>query len=107
MSDLSDPVWERHLGPMYDAEQAKSALGVSNRQAVSDLAKRGRLLAVDAAGGKRYPAFQFGKGGRPYLDLVAILKCFTGVVENPYTIASWLVSPNTAWQAGHRGVQQN
>ena len=92
----ADSVWGRHLGAMFDAEQAKVVLGVSSRQAVSDLAKRGRLLAVDAASGRKlYPAFQFGKGGRPYLELVAILKLFQGVVETPYTIASWLASPNT------------
>ncbi len=91
----ANSVWGRHLGPMFDAEQAKTVLGVSSRQAVSDLAKRGRLLALGAAGGrKRYPAFQFGKDGRPYGDLVPILALFAAVVETPYTIASWLVSPN-------------
>ncbi len=88
-------VWGRHLGPMFDAEQAKTVLGVTSRQAVSDLAKRGRLLALDAAGGrKRFPAFQFGEDGRPHSALVSILELFAPVVETPYTIASWLVSPN-------------
>ncbi|MCP3958634.1 MAG: DUF2384 domain-containing protein [bacterium] len=93
----ADSVWKRHLGPMFDAEKAKVVLGVSSRQAVSDLAKRGRLLAIDAAGGrKRYPAFQFGQDGRPYPELPAILEIFADVVETPHTVASWLVSPNSA-----------
>ncbi len=91
----ANSVWSRHLGPMFDAEQAMTMLGVSSRQAVSDLAKRGRLLALDVGRGrKRYPAFQFGENGRPHPDLVPILALFAPVVETPYTIASWLVSPN-------------
>ncbi len=91
----ADAVWGRHLGPMLDAEQAKTLLGVASRQAVSDLAKRGRLLALDAAGGRKlYPAFQFGQDGRPYRELAQVLPLFAGVVETPYTTASWLVSPN-------------
>ncbi len=91
----ANSAWDRHLGPMFDAEQAKMMLGVSSRQAVSDLAKRGRLLALEVGRGrKRYPAFQFGEDGRPHGDLVPILALFAPVVETPYTIASWLVSPN-------------
>ncbi len=91
----ADSVWDRHLGPTFDTEQAKTVLGVSSRQAVSDLAKRSRLLALDAAGGRKlYPMFQFGRDGRPYPELAEILPLFAGVVETPHTTASWLVSPN-------------
>jgi hypothetical protein len=106
--DLSDPaalgrraallaaaegVWGRHLGPLFDAEQVKALLGVGSRQAVSDLAKRGRLLVLDAGGRKLYPALQFGANGRPYTEIAAVLQAFEGVVATPHTIASWLASP--------------
>ena len=75
--------------------EVQELLGVGSRQAVSDLAKRGRLLALDAAGGRRlYPAFQFAESGRPHRDLESVLEVFAGVVESTYTTASWLVSPN-------------
>jgi len=89
----AEAVWGRHLGPLFDVEQVKTVLAVGSRQAVSDLAKRGRLLALDASGGRKlYPAFQFGPEGRPYPELAEVLATFAGVVT-PYTVASWLVSP--------------
>ena len=93
----ADSVWGQHVGPLFDAEQAGTLLGVSSRQAVSDLAKRGRLLALNSSGGRRlYPSFQFGRDGRPYSDVVPILKLFSKVVETPHTIASWFTSPNAS-----------
>jgi hypothetical protein len=90
----AEAVWGRHLGPLFDVEQVKTLLAVGSRQAVSDLAKRGRLLALDASGGRKlYPAFQFGPDGRPYPELAQVLALFEGAVETPYTVASWLVSP--------------
>ncbi len=90
----AEAVWGRHLGPLFDAEQVKTVLGVGSRQAVSDLAKRGRILALDAAGQRKlYPAFQFGPDGRPYPELARVLTIFEGIVETQYTVASWLVSP--------------
>lgn len=109
ISDLGDPavlgrraallaaaeaVWGRHLGPLFDLEQTKTALSVTTRQAVSDLAKRGRLLALDASGGRKlYPAFQFSSNGRPFPEVAGVIEIFGSVVETPYTLASWFVSP--------------
>jgi len=91
---VAERLWGEHLGPLLEVEEVKSLLCVGSRQAVSDLAKRGRLLALDAAGGRKvYPAFQFARGGRPFPELPEILKAFDGAAETPYTIASWLVSP--------------
>lgn len=90
----AEAVWGQHLGPLFDVEQARSALGVGSRQAVSDLARRGRLLTLDAPGGRKlYPAFQFGPGGRPFPEIAAVLATFADAVETPYTVASWCVSP--------------
>lgn len=90
----AEAVWGRQLGPLFDLDQTKTVLGVGTRQAVSDLAQRGRLLAVDSSGGRKlYPAFQFSPNGRPYPEIARVLEIFHGVVETPYTIASWFTSP--------------
>ncbi len=107
----SEAVWGRHLGPLFDMDQTRTLLNVGSRQAVSDLARRGRLLALEASGGRKlYPAFQFGPGGRPYAEVPRVLEIFAGAVESPYTIASWFVSPQdllegetpTAWLRSRR-----
>jgi hypothetical protein len=91
---VAEAVWGKALGPLYDAEQVKTLLGVGSRQAVSDLAKRGRLLVLEASGGRKlYPAFQFGPGGRPFPEVAQVLIVFSGAAESPYTTASWFVSP--------------
>jgi hypothetical protein len=91
---VSDLFWGRVLGPLFDVEQAQTVLKVKSRQAVSDLARRGRLLALEGSGGRKlYPAFQFGPNGRPYPEISKVVEIFTGIVETPYTIASWFVSP--------------
>jgi len=111
----AEAVWGRHLGPLFDVEQVKTVLAVGSRQAVSDLARRGRLLALEAAGGRKlYPAFQFGPDGRPYPELAHILARFEGAVETPYTVASWLVSPQdllegetpAAWMRSRRDQER-
>jgi hypothetical protein len=91
---VSEMAWSQVLGPFYDGEQVQTILKVTTRQAVSDLAKRGRLLALDGSGGRKlYPAFQFGPSGRPYPEITKVLEVFEGIVETPYTIASWFASP--------------
>jgi len=90
----AEAVWGLQLGPLFDVDQVKAVLGVGSRQAVSDLAKRGRLLALDAAGQRKlYPSFQFGTDGRPLPELPRLLAVFDGAVESAYTVASWMVSP--------------
>lgn len=90
----SDALWGKVLAPLFDVEQAQAVLKVGSRQAVSDLAKRERILALDGSGGRKlYPGFQFGPNGRPYPEVAEVIRIFAGVVETPYTIASWFVSP--------------
>ncbi|HEV2853631.1 MAG TPA: hypothetical protein VHC97_12585 [Thermoanaerobaculia bacterium] len=90
----ADAVWSQVLNPLFDVEHTQTVLRVTSRQAVSDLAKRGRLLALDGSGGRKlYPGFQFGPDGRPYPEVAQVIRVFAGVVETPYTIASWFVSP--------------
>jgi hypothetical protein len=91
---MAASAWGQVLGPLFDAEQTKTVLGVTSRQAVHDLAKRKRLLVLGSSGGRKlYPAFQFGDQGRPFAEIPEVLRTFEDVVETPYTIASWFVSP--------------
>jgi hypothetical protein len=91
---MAASAWGQVLGPLFDAEQTKTVLGVTSRQAVHDLAKRKRLLVLGSSGGRKlYPAFQFGDQGRPFAEIPELLRTFENVVETPYTIASWFVSP--------------
>lgn len=90
---VSEAIWGKYLGPLLETEDVQTLLRVNSRQAVSDLAKRGRLLALNASGGRKvYPAFQFARGGRPFPEMADVMKIFSGAVETPYTIASWMVT---------------
>lgn len=92
----AEAFWGKVLDPLFDVEQVQTLLKVGSRQAVSDLAKRERILALDASGGRKlYPGFQFGPNGRPYPEVAQVIQIFAGVVETPYTIASWFVSPQS------------
>ena len=89
----SDVLWERHLGPLYSTRQVRELMGIGSRQAISERAKRRRLLSVPGADGKPlFPAFQFA-GRRPLPGLGAILDVFENAIESPYTVASWFVTP--------------
>jgi hypothetical protein len=90
----SDLVWHSHLGPLYSSKQVRDVMGRGTRQSVSELAKRGRLLALPKADGRlAFPAFQFTRTGERLPELERILEIFAGAVETPYTIASWFVTP--------------
>jgi len=90
----SDLVWHNHLGPLYSSKQVRDVMGRGTRQSVSELAKRGRLLALPEADGRlAFPAFQFTSSGERLPELERILETFVGAVETPYTIASWFVTP--------------
>ena len=90
----ANALWERHLGPLLEGQDVRELLRVKTRQAVSDLAKRGRLLALPTEQGElRFPAFQFMETGRPHPELPRILEMFNKASVSPYTIASWFSTP--------------
>jgi hypothetical protein len=112
---VAEMSWREVLGPLFNVEQTQALLKVGSRQAVSDLAKRGRLLALNGSDGRKlYPAFQFGPTGRPYPEVANVLGIFSGIVETPYTIASWFVSPQdllegetpVAWLRSRKGSSE-
>lgn len=86
--------WSTRLGPLLNREQVQGLLGVGSRQAVSQLVKRGRLLALPTRDDRfAFPAFQFSPNGRPYESIAAILSAFEPAQLSSYTIASWFVTP--------------
>jgi hypothetical protein len=89
----ADALWSRRIGPMFRRDQVQELLGVSSRQAVSQLAKRGRLLAIPSGEGLTFPAFQFSANGRPYDAMPAILAAFKEADLSPFTVASWFTTP--------------
>src|SRR5262249_42767181 len=95
----SDVVWHKHLGPMYSSKQVREVMGRGTRQSVSELAKRGRLLALPEEDGRlAFPAFQCGRTGERLPGLERLLEIFDGAVETPYTVASWFVTPEPRLQ---------
>lgn len=90
----ADAVWKKRLGPLLDREQVQELLGVRSRQAVSQLVKRRRLLALPTGTDRlAFPAFQFSPSGRPYEAMPRILAAFAEADLSPHTVASWLVAP--------------
>jgi hypothetical protein len=86
--------WRSHLGTLFDTAEVQALLGVGTRQAVSDRARRGGLLMLPTADGRRhYPAFQFGPTGQPFPVLPRLLAAFAEADVSPYTIASWFRTP--------------
>jgi hypothetical protein len=87
-------VWREVLGPLLDTEGVRDLLGLKNRGQVRDLTASGRLLTLESSEGHElYPAFQFDASGSPYSEIPRVIEIFSGIVETPYMIASWLVSP--------------
>jgi hypothetical protein len=92
----SNILWRKHLGPLLETADAQLLLRVRSRQAVSDLARRGRLLALPTRSGQKlYPAFQFDRSGRPYEAMRPVLAAFGDAVITPHTLASWFRTPQS------------
>src|SRR5690606_11081576 len=85
-------LWRRRQGPLLTTGELQKDGGRS-RQAVHDLVKRGRLLALPSAAGNLFPAFQLDPSGRPRPAVPEVLDAFSGAVESPYTVATWFRTP--------------
>jgi len=91
---VAEMTWNRHLGALLDTHQVQALLGVGTRQAVSDRARRGGLLALPTSSGRvLFPAFQFGPGGRPHPVLPRVLEVFGEAEVEPWLVASWFRTP--------------
>jgi hypothetical protein len=85
-----DQAWAEQVGPAYTAKQVAALLGVT-RQAVRQ--RRG-LLRLEQRNGKTvYPVWQFD-GATVLPGIQKVVLVLTPAVASPWTIASWLTSPN-------------
>ena len=87
-----DQAWGDQIGPAYTTGQVASLLGVT-KQAVAK--RRGLLRLVQRDGQTVYPVFQFD-GDRPVPGLRTVLLELEPHVATPWTIASWLTSPQAS-----------
>jgi hypothetical protein len=93
----ADLVWRRELGRLLTRAEAQKLLNLGSRQAISDLVKRNRLLALPTQRGTyEYPAFQFDvERGRIHPVVPRLLKTLGAAFVSPFSIASWFTSPNS------------
>ncbi len=92
----SDQVWRDQLGPLYSTRQVSVLMG-NSKQAVSELARRKRILALSSRRGPPlFPAFQFGRDGRPLPGIPQVIAILAPVVATPFTIASFLSTAQAA-----------
>ncbi len=99
LSALAGAIWRKLIGPTLGTREVQEQIGVTTRQAVSDLVKRRRLLALETDQRQlRYPLFQFSPQGRPYPQVPEILEIFHEAAADPYTVASWFTSPQRLLQ---------
>jgi hypothetical protein len=110
LSAVAGQLWTEALGPFYDSGGVRSLLGNVSKQAVSDRARRHRLLALRTESGRLvYPAFQFDR--RTVVDgLGDVLAIVAPDDTEAWFVASWLTtsdpamgnrSPMEALRAGH------
>lgn len=92
-------LWREHLqdlGDLLDEHEVRGRLGSQVSRQLESWYRSGRLLGLDTSDGRiLYPTFQFGSTGRPVPAVKVILEVFRGAAKSPYTVASWLVSPNS------------
>jgi hypothetical protein len=94
MAAAAGAIWRKKIGPTLGTVEVQEKIGVRTRQAVSDLVKRRRVLALETdLAGLRYPVFQFSPQGRPYPQVPEILEIFHEADLDSYTIASWFTTP--------------
>jgi hypothetical protein len=87
----------RKLGPFYSTKGFARVLGGVSRQAVDERRRRRRIVALRTADGVwAYPAFQLDDRNQVLPGLGEVLHCFDPDVVDEWTVASLLVSPQTA-----------
>ena len=97
LGTAAEAIFRQKLGRLLTRDEAQELLGVRTRQAIHDLVKRGRLIAIPTRSGSYvYPAFQIDVGrGRAYPAVgAAITELRKAFDRDSMTIAGWFVSEN-------------
>ena len=86
--------WADHLAGLLSAEQARTLSGLASRDELDRQVAAGRVLRLTTSAGEPvYPGVQFGHNGEPFPVLPEILSLFATADANPWTVASFLASP--------------
>lgn len=91
-------VWRNALGRLLTRDEVQELLGIRSRQGVSDLVRRGRLLALPSdRGTHEFPAFQLdAAAGRIHPGAPRAVAELRRAFASPFTVASWFVTPQPA-----------
>jgi hypothetical protein len=96
--------WTSTIGPVYRQASLATARGHS-RQAVADLIKKRRVLALTTSDGHVViPAFQLDSNLQPIRGLPEVLRILTSDVVDDWMLASWLTAPHHSL-GGHSVVE--
>ena len=97
-----DLIWRRKLGRLLSRAELQELLGQKTRQAVSELVRNRRVLALPSEGaGYLFPAFQIDASKRRiYPAIPRVLAAFKDAVDSPFSIAAWFVEPDPSLDEG-------
>ena len=95
----SDSPWASLIGEVLAPSQVSRQLHLEIEQELQELVDRGQLVALpDRPSTTVYPSFQFTASGSVKPQIPRIIAIFSGAVETPYTIVSWLNSQKSYLQ---------
>ncbi len=88
-------VYDALVGPFYDTTGLRNWLGLT-RQALASRVRAGSLLACPTQDNQLvYPAWQFRADGSTVPHLAEVIKILRRSASSPWTIATWLRSPDS------------
>lgn len=93
LADVHDS-WEGYFGHLLSEDDARQRLGGLSGVEIDDLVTTHQLLALPMKHGElAFPEFQFAGQAGLNPVVAAILAILEPVVESPYTMAAWFISP--------------
>lgn len=86
---------DRRFGKFYTTARVMEILGVTSRQSVTNMIRRGTILRVRTADGRNaFPALQFDeRTGRVIAGLREVLQVLLPAAATEWTVLDWLVTP--------------
>ncbi len=89
--DLQKMFCEMHI--LLEGKEVLEEWKESSKQSLESLRRENQVLGLPINGKVRYPAFQFGKDGKPYSRIQEVLAAIPRELTD-WERAYWLVSPN-------------
>ena len=86
--------WSGYFGHLLSNDEVQRPLGDLSDGAIDDLVANHQLLALPLNHGElAFPEFQFANHAGLNPVVAAILAILEPVVESPYTVAAWFITP--------------